>query len=81
MPISTTLGTKNPRVKWFHVCSSKGPVLLQMGDNKKKVKIELGVSKIFFSITTGLITDTKYPWGRAFKSLFKCRASSSSERR
>jgi hypothetical protein len=52
-------------VKGIQVCSNKGPVPLQRGDNQKNVKIRWGHLKIFFSRTAGPILarlGTNHPW-------------------
>jgi hypothetical protein len=52
-------------VKGIQVCSNKGPVPLQRGDNHKNVKMKWGHLKIFLSRTTGPILTRlckNHPW-------------------
>jgi hypothetical protein len=52
-------------VKGIQVCSNKGLLPLQRGDNHKNVKMGRGHLKIFFSRTTGPILTTlgtNHPW-------------------
>lgn len=68
--MSTKLDTKHPWENGFQVCSKKGAVPLQRGNNNKSVKIGFGVLQIFFSRTTGQIStklDTKRLWVKCFK--------------
>jgi hypothetical protein len=46
-PNSIKLGTHYPWVKGIQVCSNKGPVPLQRGDNYKNVKMGWGHKRIF----------------------------------
>jgi hypothetical protein len=57
-------------VKIIQICSNKGSVPLQRGDNYKNVKMGWGHLKILFSRTTGPILTRlgiNDPWGREFK--------------
>jgi hypothetical protein len=59
-------------VKGIQVCSNKGPVPLQRGDNHKNVKMGWGHLKMFFSRTTGPILTILAQiilGGRGFKCL------------
>jgi hypothetical protein len=47
-PESIKLGTNYPWVKGIQVCSNKGPVPLQVGDNHKNVKMGWGSFKNLF---------------------------------
>jgi hypothetical protein len=47
-PKSIKLGTYHTWVKGIQVCSNKGPGPLQMGDNRKNVKMGWGHLKILF---------------------------------
>ena len=42
-PISFKLGTSHPQVTEFQICTSKGPSLLQRGDNHKNAQIRWGL--------------------------------------
>jgi hypothetical protein len=56
-------------VKGIQVCSNKGPVPLQRGDNHKNIEMGQG-HLIIFSRITGPITTRvgiNHPWGRGFK--------------
>jgi hypothetical protein len=57
-------------VNGIQVCSKEGPGPLQRGDNHKKVKMGLGLLKIFFSKTIGPILTrlgTNCPWVKWIK--------------
>jgi hypothetical protein len=47
-PKSIKLGTNDPLVKRFQVCSNKGPGPLQTGDNHRNVRKGWGHLKILF---------------------------------
>jgi hypothetical protein len=55
--------------KGIQVCSHKGPIPLQRGDNHKNVKIGWGHLKIFFRTTGPILTrlGTNHPLGRGLK--------------
>jgi hypothetical protein len=54
-PNSIKLGTNYSFVKGIQVCSNKGPIPLQRGDNHENVKTGWDHLKIVFSRTTGPI--------------------------
>ena len=55
-PISTKLGIKRPRVKYFKVCSNEGPVLFQGNIKTKQRKYINNILKIFFFRNTVVIS-------------------------
>ena len=56
-PILTKLGIKLPWVKGIQVCSNEGPLPFLRRDNCKKVILHSQLLKIFFSRTTGSISN------------------------
>ena len=57
-------------MKGIHICSNEGRHPFQRGDNRELIKINWQLLNIFFSRTTGLISNklgTKYPWVKGFQ--------------